>query len=339
MPANRRIVLASRPVGVPRPENFAMVEAAIPEPGPGGILVRNLYLAMEPAIRGWLDDRESYVPPIPIGGTIGGPVLGRVIRSHDPGFTAGDLVQGFGGWEEYSVLGDLLRPQRIEPVPGVPLSTHLGALGGSGLTAYIGLHEVGRLAPGETVVVSAAAGAVGSVAGQIARLSGCRSIGIVGSATKASIITERLGYDAAINRSETPDLSAAVRSLCPDGVDLYFDNVGGSILDGMLPCMKDFGRIVVCGMIADYNRRESPTPIHNLWQTVVHRLTLRGFLLPDHADAIPGATAALRSWIGHLELVPIENISHGLEAAPEAFVRLLSGATAGKTLIELGPAD
>jgi NADPH-dependent curcumin reductase CurA len=314
-----------------------MVEAGMPEPGPGELLVRNLYLAMEPAIRGWLDERMSYVPPIPIGGVIASPVLGVVVRSNDPAFAVGCLVQGFGGWEDFSVLGAILPPKPVEPLAGVKLSTHLSALGGSGQTAYVGLHEIGRISAGEVVVVSAAAGAVGSMAGQIARLRGCRTIGIVGSSEKSACIIDRLGFDAAINYRETPDLAQAVRALCPEGVDLYFDNVGGPVLDALLPCMRDFGRVVMCGMIADYNRQDAPSPIHTLWQTVVHRLTLRGFLLPDHAEAAAEAATALRGWIGRGELVTLENVTQGLAAAPGAFARLLSGATIGKTLVALDP--
>lgn len=322
--------------GEPTAAHFAQVESAIGKPAAGEMLVRNLYFSLEPAIRGWLEGKANYFPPVPIGGAVRGPTAGRIIKSNLEGFQEGELVFGLNHWEDYSIVrADTILLEKIVPEPGLPISYCLGALGGSGQTAYVGLHEIGRIQAGQTVVVSAAAGGVGSVAGQIARLRGCRVIGIVGSAAKAHILTQRLGFHAAVNYRETTNLTAAVGALAPDGVDIYFDNVGGPTLDAMLLVMKPHGRIVACGMISEYNRTENPHPIVNLWQMVARQLTMQGFLLFSYDCARPNARAQLARWVRAGELLVLEHITRGLANAPSAFCELMTGKTSGKALVEL----
>ena len=333
---NRQIVLRSLIRGEPTREHFARVETAVPEPAAGEMLVRNLYFSLEPAIRGWLEGKANYFPPVPLGGVIRGPTAGRIVRSHVAGFHAGELVFGLNHWEDYSIVRpDTILLEKIRSEPGVPLSHHLGALGGSGQTAYVGLHEIGHIKSGQTVVVSAAAGAVGSVAGQIARLRGCKVIGIVGSAGKARLLTEQLGFHAAVNYRETLDLTAAVTGHAPEGVDVYFDNVGGATLNAMLPTLKSQGRIVACGMISDYNRSDAPYPITNLWQVVARQLTMQGFLLFAYESLRPAARTQLAQWVRAGELTVLEDITRGLENTPDAFCKLMTGNTRGKALVEV----
>jgi NADPH-dependent curcumin reductase CurA len=333
---NRQIVLRSWVRGEPTPAHFGQLEAPIPAPRTGELLVRNLYFSLEPAIRGWLEGKANYFPPIPLGGAIRGPTVGRIIQSNLPGFQAGELVYGLNHWEDYSIVrADTVLLEKIRPEAGTPLSYYLGALGGSGQTAYVGLHEVGRIRPGQTVVVSAAAGATGSLAGQIARLRGCRVIGVVGSADKARLVQQRLGFHAAVNYRATADLPAAILEVAPDGVDVYFDNVGGPTLDALLLTMKAHGRIVACGMISDYNRTDHPHPITNLWQIVARQLTMQGFLLFAYEAARPAARAQLERWVRSGELVALEQITHGLVNTPAAYCELMTGRTSGKALVEL----
>jgi NADPH-dependent curcumin reductase CurA len=333
---NRQIVLRSLVRGEPTPAHFGQTESAIPEPAAGELLIRNLFFSLEPAIRGWLEGKANYLPPVPLGAAIRGPTAGRVVKSNLPGFTAGELVYGLNHWEDYSIVtADTILLEKVQPEPGMPMSYCLGALGGSGQTAYVGLHEIGHIKPGQTVVVSAAAGATGSIAGQIARLRGCRVIGIVGSADKARLLTERLGFHAAVNYREAADLAAAVTALAPDGVDVYFDNVGGPTLNAMLLVMRVGGRVVACGMISDYNRTEDPHPITNLWQVVARQLTIQGFLLFSYNAARPAARAQLKTWIQSGELVVLEHITRGLANTPAAYCELMSGRTRGKALVEI----
>lgn len=332
---NRKIVLASRPQGIPTPDNFRLVEEPVRDLADGEVLIQNLVFAIDPAVRGMLDDRESYMNPVPIGGLIPTMVLGRIVKSRNPAFREGDYGRGFVGWEEYSVLnpsGIVMENVAIDP--RIPLTAYMGALGWSGITAYVGLHKTGELRSEETVAVSAAAGAVGSVATQIAKLRGNRVIGFVGSADKARAVAG-LGADHVVNYRDVPDLSAAIKAANPGGVNVYFDNVGGRILDTMLPLMADYGRVVVCGMVANYNNADDPYPIRNLWQVLVHRLTLRGFLAYEHGDMLPEAIETLTGWIRQGRLKPLENVTTGLENTPAAFIRLMSGETTGKTVVRL----
>jgi NADPH-dependent curcumin reductase CurA len=333
---NRQIVLGSLVHGAPTPGHFAQVASAVPEPAAGEMLVRNLYFSLEPAIRGWLEGKANYLPPVPIGSAVRGPTLGRIVQSKLAGYKEGELVFGLNHWEDYSILRpDTVLLEKVQPEAGVPLSYNLGALGGSGQTAYVGLHEVGLIWPGQTVAISAAAGAVGSLAGQIARLRGCRVIGIVGSAAKARLLQERLGFHATVNYRETTDLAAAVSAVAPDGLDVYFDNVGGPILNALLPVLKPRGRVVACGMISEYNRSDDPYPITNLWQVVARQLTIQGFLLFAFEPSRLRARAQLAEWVRAGELVVLEHITRGFANTPAAFCELMTGRTTGKALVEL----
>jgi len=322
---------------MPRPDDFRIETCALREPGPGEVVVENLMLSMDPAIRGFLDDREGYLPPAEVGDTVPGMALGRVVQSRNPALREGDLARGISGWAEYVVFGDALGLEKVTPVPGVTLENYLGALGHTGLTAWVGLNEIGRIQPGDTVVVSAAAGATGSVAGQIARLQGCRVVGLAGSAQKVARLRE-LGFDAAIDYRSVDDLGAAIHEKCPDGVDVYFDNVGGPQLEALLPLMKLNGRIVACGMVSSYNDQDHAYGVRTLWNTVLKRLTIRGFLLYDHFDRIPEAQAELTKWVISGQLVPLQEVRDGLERAPEALIDLLSGRNLGKSVVRLSGA-
>ncbi len=336
MHPNRQITLLSHVHGAPAPDHFGMIESEVPEPGPGEFLIRNLYFSLEPAIRGWLEGKANYFEPIPLGGVVRGPSVGRVVKSNNPAYSEGDIVFALNGWEDYSILNaDSILLEKLDPAPGVPLSYYVGPLGGSGTTAYVGLHEIGHVQPGQTVVVSAAAGATGSMAGQIARMRDCRVIGIVGSDEKADMIIDEFGFDGAINYNTTEDIAAAVLELAPDGVDIYYDNVGGPILNAMLLTMKDQGRIVCCGMISDYNRSGTPNPITNLWEVVSRQLTLQGFLLFTYHDKVPAAQAQLAQWISAGDIRVAEHITRGIANTPQAFCELMSGKTRGKALVEL----
>jgi len=288
----------------------------IPEPADGQIVAAVTHISIDPAIRGFLDDRESYLPPVAIGDTVRGMTLGRILRSRDSAYAPGRFVRALAGWEDLSVLGSrALGLEFVDAAPETPLQFYMGALGPSGLTAWIGLNEIGRIKAGQTVLVSAAAGAVGSVAGQVARLQGCRVIGLAGSAAKVAHL-KALGFHSAIDHHAEADLSAAIRAACPEGVDVYFDNVGGA-------------------MMSDYNRQDHPQPVRTLWHLVVKRLTMRGFLTYEHADRIPTAQAELTQWIRSGELKVLDNLHAGIESAPAAFIELMSGQTVGKTLVSL----
>ena len=333
---NRRIVLNSRPTGVPDAENFRVEEAEVPELAEGEVLIENRVFAIDPAVRGMLDDVKSYLPPVPIGGLIPTMVLGRVIKSRNPEFQEGDYGRSFIGWETHSVISpDAVGFENVTIADDLPLTAYMGACGWSGITAYVGLKQYGEMREGDEVLMSAAAGAVGSVGGQIAKLSGCRVVGTVGSDEKARIVTEELGMDAAINYRSCDSLEAEIDRHFPEGIDLYFDNVGGATLDAVLPRMKAFGRIPVCGMIANYNNQSEPYPIRNLWQVLVNRITMRGFLAYEAVDMMHEAAEALANWVRSGDLVATENVATGLESAPDAFIRLMSGKTKGKTLVRL----
>ncbi|MFN3425471.1 MAG: NADP-dependent oxidoreductase [Novosphingobium meiothermophilum] len=329
----RQITLARRPVGVPVPEDFALKEAPRPVPGPGEILVKMRVCSCDPAIRGFLDDRPSYLPPVALGAPINGMSLGEVVESHNPDFPVGTLVRTFAVWSEYYVVGaDALGIEKVNAAPGVPLQHYMGALGPVGLTAWVGLFEIGKARAGETVLVSAAAGATGSTVVQLAKAAGCRVIGLAGGPAKAQIVRD-LGADVAIDYKAAPDLAAAIAEAAPEGIDVYFDNVGGETLDAVLPLMRLHGRVAVCGMIAQYNDADNPHGNRNLWQLVVNRLTMRGFITYDHPEVLGEAQAMLDRLFAEGKLKPLENLREGLEKLPEAFIDLMSGRTTGKTLV------
>ena len=339
---NRQVVLKNHPNGVPLPDDFELTESSAAKPGEGQMLVRNLFFSLEAAIRGWLDGKANYFEPIPLGGAIRGPSVARVVESHLPGFEAGDLIFGLHHWEDYSLSdADTILLSKLSPEPDIPLSYYSGGLGGSGHTAYVGLHEIGKIQAGETVLISAAAGATGSMATQIAKLRGCKVVGVVGGDEKATLITQTLGADAAVNYKTCGNLTAAITEACPEGVDVYFDNVGGKTLDAALQCMNTFGRVIGCGMISDYNDQDNPTPIFNMWKLVEKELTMKGFLLYTYMDKVPAASAQLHEWVRSGEIQILENITEGLPNAGWAYSEMMRGATIGKNLVamDLGPEE
>lgn len=330
------IVLARRPQGVPKAEDFALAETELPPLRDGGVLIANAFISMDAGVRGFLDDRPGYLKPVGIGEPVHGMSVGRVIESRDPAFPPGTVVRTMGSWSELAIVeAGALGLERIEPHPRLQLQTYMGALGPVGMTAWIGLTEIGRARAGETVLISAAAGATGGIAAQIARLRGCRVVGLAGSAAKVAHL-HQMGLDAAIDYRGCGDLAAAIAAHCPDGVDVYYDNVGGVTLELVLPLMREQGRVIACGMIGDYNNPDQPYGVKTLWQVVLKRLTIRGFLTFDHDDRLAEAAAELEGWALDGSLRLDETVYEGLEAVPGAFIDLMSGRTMGKTLVRVG---
>lgn len=333
MTTTRHITLARRPTGIPTPDDFALTEGPMPEPGPGEMLVKMRVGSVDPAIRGFLDDRPSYLPSVAIGAPINGMSLGEVVVSHNPDYPVGTIVRAFATWSDHYVIGaDALGLEVVQQQPGTDLHHYMGALGPVGLTAWVGLFAVGEAKPGETVVISAAAGATGSTVGQIAKAKGCRVIGLVGSAEKAKVILD-LGFDAAIDYRTTPDIAAEITRAAPDGVDVYFDNVGGETLEAILPLMRLHGRVAVCGMIGQYNDADHPYGVKTLWQLVVNRIKMQGFITYDYPDVLEQAQRELDGWVEQGALKPLTNVREGFERLPEAFIDLMSGRTTGKTIV------
>ncbi|PNU03334.1 NADP-dependent oxidoreductase [Novosphingobium guangzhouense] len=331
----RQILLARRPEGMPVPEDFQLAQAEMPEPGDGEFLVAMRVGSVDPAIRGFLDDRPSYIEPVALGAPINGMSLGEVVASRNPDYPVGTLVRAFATWQDHFILsGDSWGLEKVEQQPGTDLHHYMGALGPVGLTAWVGLFAVGEAKAGETVLVSAAAGATGSTVGQIAKARGCRVIGIVGSAQKADVIRE-LGFDAAIDYRATPDIAVEVARHAPDGVDVYFDNVGGEMLEAILPLMRLHGRVAVCGMIGQYNDADHPYGVRTLWQLVVNRIRMQGFITYDYPHVLAEAQAELDQWVAAGKLRPLANLRDGFENLPAAFIDLMSGRTIGKTLVRI----
>ena len=330
----RALVLKDYPVGAPGPEHFETVESPLPEPGPGEVLLRSVYLSVDPYMRGRLRPGPSYAEPQRIGEVMVGEVAGEAIASRADGFAVGDFVTAEIGWRTHGVAraGDL---RRLDP-DEAPISTSLGVLGMPGLTAYFGVTEVLAPRAGDTLVVNAASGAVGSAAGQIGKIAGCRVVGVAGSDEKCAWIVDELGFDAAINRRATPDMAAALRDACPDGVDCYFDNVGGPISDAVFETMALGARVAICGQIAQYNDVEQAVGPRNLRHFLVKRAALRGLLVFDWRDRYGEGLARLTRWVREGRLRYREDVVEGLENAPSAFAGLMEGANFGKQLVRLG---
>lgn len=331
---NRQIHLGARPVGFPKPGDFEFVEVPVPEPAEGQVLVRNTYMSVDPYMRGRMNDVKSYTPPFQLGEPLQGGATGVVVESKHPDFSAGDPVTGSQGWREYdAVPGKALRRLDLDRAP---MHAYLGVMGGTGFTAYVGLLDIGQPRAGETVFVSAAAGAVGSVAGQIASLLGCRVVGSAGSDAKVAMLQDELGFDAAINY-KTTDLDAALAETCPDGIDVYFDNVGGSHLQAALNHMNPFGRIAACGMISQYNNEEPAPGPNNLVAIVRQRLRMQGFILSDHVERRPDFERDMAQWLAEDRIQHRVTVVEGIENAVDAFLGLLQGENTGKMLVKVGP--
>ena len=333
---NRRVVLASRPVGEPKDSDFRLESAAVPEPGPGQVLARTLWLSLDPYMRGRMSDAKSYAKPVGIGEVMTGGTVAEVERSNDPKFAPGDLVLGMGGWQEYAVMeGKELR--KLDP-NAAPLSTHLGVLGMPGMTAYTGLLNIGQPKPGETVAVAAATGPVGSLVGQIAKMKGCRAVGIAGGPDKCRALTQEFGFDAAVDH-RAPGFPEKLKAACPNGIDIYFENVGGAVWDAVFPLLNDFARVPVCGLIANYNMIELPpgpdrTP--QLFRAVLtKRLTIRGFIVWDFAAQAREFATEVGQWLREGRIKYREDVVEGLENAPQAFMGLLKGRNFGKLVVRV----
>jgi NADPH-dependent curcumin reductase CurA len=316
---------------MPKESDFKLVETPVPQSGPGEILVRMLYVSVDPYMRSRMNDAKSYAPPVQIGEVMGGGAVGKVVDSKNLQFAAGDFVEGLFGWQQYAVSnGKGVR--KLDPALA-PVSAALGILGMPGLTAYFGLLEIGKPRAGETVVVSGAAGAVGSIAGQIAKIKGCRVVGIAGGAAKCEWVVKELGFDACIDY-KAGNLEAALAAACPQGVDVYFDNVGGPVLDAVLTQMNAFSRIALCGQISGYNNPDALT-VRNFRSFLVNRIQLRGFICSDHMDLWRPALKELGMLVHEGKLKYRESIAQGLENAPAAFIGLLNGQNFGKQLVKL----
>ncbi len=331
---NRQLVLARHPVGVPAPDDWKLVEAPVPEPGEGEILVRTIYLSVDPYMRGRISGAKNYAAGVEINDLMQGGGVGQVVQSRHPGFTPGDFVESFDfGWQDYPVLkGEAAR--KLDP-DLAQIRTALGVLGLPGLTAYFALLDIGQPKPGDTVVVSAAAGAVGQLVGQIAKLKGCRPVAVAGSDEKIALCRQDYGYVAGINH-RTADLPAALATACPDGIDVYFDNTAGPILDAVMGHLALHARIVVCGTIAIANRLEEPDIGPRFQrQILVARARMEGFLLFDFQDRYEEGLRQLAAWLNDGQLVFREDIMVGLENTPQAFIRLLTGENRGKQLVSV----
>ncbi len=317
--------------------DFEYVEAEVGEPGEGEFLIRNLYFAFEPAMRGWLNDVKSYVPPVGIGEVMRAGTVGQVIESNNPAFVVGDFVSGQLGWQEYAINnGQPGLMGKVSKIPnGIPPYLLLSALGGTGLTAYFGLLEIGKPQPGDVVVVSGAAGATGSVAGQIAKIKGAsKVVGIAGGTAKCKWLVEELGFDAAIDY-KSEDVKKRLKEECPKGINVFFDNVGGAILDDTLLNMAQNGRIVLCGGISSYNEAELPPGPKNYMQLVIRRCSMEGFIVIDYMARAGEAIADLMAWIDKGQLKHAEDIQEGIENTPKTFLRLFEGKNQGKQLLKI----
>ena len=332
---NRAFTLARRPRGRPVAVDFALVDRPIPTPGPGEILIRNRYASLDPAMRGWLDDVPSYMPPVAIGAPVRASTIGEVVASRLDGFAPGDWVLGLNALEHHSLVQAGGFTQKIDPAAVPSVTNYLSIFGAVGLTAYFGLLDVGRPRPGETVLVSGAAGAVGSLVGQIAKIHGCRAVGIAGGPEKARRLTERYGYDTGIDyRGKHADqLAADIRAAAPDGVDVVFENTGGPALDAALSCLNRGARIALCGLISEYN--SEAVGARNLWQLIARSARIEGFLVLDYLPRFPEGAAAMAGWLSAGRLRFDEHIDKGLDNAFTAFSRLFDGTNDGKLILKL----
>jgi len=330
---NRQVILKSRPAGIPGAENFEIIESGVPALAAGQILVRNIYLTAEPAMRGWVSVVGNYSEPVPLGAVMRAPATGRVEESRHPDFRAGEFVTGLFGWQDYAVV-DVGAIQRKVPATGLPISTSLGVLGLNGLTAYFALLDVGQPRKGDTVVVSTAAGAVGSCVGQIAKIKGCRTVGIAGGAEKARICREEFGYDAAIDY-KVGGLEAALAAACPEGIDVYYDNTAGAISDAALKHLRQGARVVICGTASVSSWDPPPVGPRVERHLLVKRARMQGFLIFDYAPRFAEGLAALTEWVRAGLIRYREDMLEGIEHAPGSIAGLYRGENLGKRIIRI----
>jgi NADPH-dependent curcumin reductase CurA len=334
---NRKIVLASRPQGKATVDNFRLEQSPVPAVGDGEVLLKTEWLSLDPYMRGRMNAGASYAPGVPLGAVMVGETVGRVVKSRNTAFAEGDLVTAYVGWQEYAVSNGFgLR--KLDPRISKP-SYALGVLGMPGLTAYVGLLDIGEPKPGETVVLAASTGAVGSVVGQIAKLKGCRVVGLAGAAEKCKYAVDVLGYDACVSHYDK-DMASKLAAECPKGIDVYFENVGGSSWEAVMPLLNRFARVPVCGLIAHYNQSELPTGPDrmSLLQMMIlsKSIKMQGFIISDHRDRVPAFIGDMTQWISDGAVKYKEHVVEGLENAPEAFIGFFSGANFGKLVIQVG---
>jgi len=334
MPSNHQVRLAARPSGLPKASDWSMTEEPVPTPGAGEFVVEISHISLDPAMRGWMNAGASYIDPVEIGDVMRAGAVGRVVASEHPGFAVGEHVYGAFGVQEYA-LSDGSGVVKVDPSLA-PLPTYLGTLGMTGMTAYFGLFDVGKLREGDTVVVSGAAGAVGSVVGQMAKIKNARVIGIAGGAEKCGWIVEELGFDAAIDY-KTQDVRVALREAAPDGVDVYFDNVGGEILDAVLTRLARGARIVICGAVSQYNATEGVRGPANYLALLVARASMTGMVVFDYAPRFAQAAAEIAGWMREGKLISREDIvDGGVSAFPDALLKLFAGENVGKLVLRVG---
>ncbi|MBY0502380.1 MAG: NADP-dependent oxidoreductase [Bryobacteraceae bacterium] len=332
---NKQVLMASRPVGAPKLSDFRLVQTELPDLKEGEVLLEVVYLSVDPYMRGRMSEGKSYAAPMQVGDVMVGGTIGRVLRSHDPNFSYGDYAEAFVGWQQYGIVpGKQLR--KLDPQAG-PLSAALSVMGMPGLTAYFGLLDICKPMRGETVVVSGAAGAVGSIVGQIARLKGCNVVGIAGSDDKVKWLTSELGFDSAYNYKTSPNHYEKLKDLCSKGIDCYFDNVGGAITDAVFGLLNPNARIAICGQISQYNNTEAELGPRNLSQILVKTATVRGFLVMQYLDQAREALIEMGGWLREGKLKYRETFVDGLENAPAAFLGLLRGDNTGKMLVRVSP--
>ncbi len=330
---NRQVLLKSRPSAIPQADNFEIVESRVPEPGPGQVLVRNLYLSVEPAMRGWVSAAANYSEPVAIGAVMRSFAAGRIVASNDPAWPVGTLVTGLFGWQDYALVEPKTIQRRVDETD-LPLSTALGVLGMNGLTAHYGLLQIGQPKPGETVVVSTAAGSVGSCVGQIAKLRGCLTVGITGGETKRRLCLERFGFDAAVDY-KSGDFPAQLAAACQGGVDVYFDNTAGPISDAVMAHLNPGARIVICGTASVASWEPFPSGPRVERHLLVKRARMQGFVIFDHADHFDAARRDLVQWLRSGQLQYVEEVLEGIHHAPDAIAGLYRGENLGKRLISL----
>ncbi|MDC9005177.1 NADP-dependent oxidoreductase [Mycobacterium marinum] len=329
---NRRFLLRERPTGRIGPNTFELSEAPIPEIGDGEALVRVTWISLDPTNRGWINDMPSYLPPVGIGEVMRAAGLGEVVESRNPNYPVGLTVQGLVGWQDYVVVSDTTPLFPVEVADGVSPSAYLGALGMTGLTAWIGMREIAKPRPGETVVVSAAAGAVGSVAGQLAKADGARVVGIAGGPQKCALLTEQLGFDAAVDH-RADDWAAQLVAATPNGIDVDFENVGGDIMDAIFARLNVRARVALCGLISGYNSADPPPGPRAFGNLLVQRATLQGFIILDHLGRAAEATAEIAGLIAQGKLTPLETVVTGFEQLPTAINMLFDGTNVGKLVV------
>lgn len=328
----RSVILRSRPKGLPTVDNFSVEEEPVPQPGEGEVLTHTLWLSIDPYMRGRISDAASYAAPTEIDAPMMGETVGEVVASRDPRYSPGQIVLGAWGWQTHIVTP----ADRLVPLPpGAPYSAYLGVLGMPGTTAYSAMKDIGQPKSGETVLISAASGAVGSVAGQLAKRAGARVIGVAGNVDKCMFVQETLGFDDCIDHRGVMDLDAALRDSCPNGIDVYFENVGGDLQHAVFPLLNPFGRVIMCGMIAEYNDTK-PRPGPNLIPVVRKRLRVEGFIVSDRPERYAEWREMAAPWVAEGSLHYREHVVDGLENAPEAFIDLLRGHNFGKLVIRVG---